>query len=137
MAAVAAVVVAAVAVAAVAVVVAVAAAAAVVAVVAVVSVYRLVVLAASAKPDRYPITLTSVKHFGRARHGRPGQFDVIPAMLPSSRARTSVSALDRRTGLRPYREIPARQLDEGIPVAGEYALHRRALAVGKVGVPIS
>jgi hypothetical protein len=31
-------------------------------------------------------------------------------------------------------EMPARELDEEIPVVGEYALHRRAGARGKVRV---
>lgn len=33
-----------------------------------------------------------------------------------------------------YREMPARELDEGIPVVGEYALHRRTGVLGKVRV---
>ena len=33
-----------------------------------------------------------------------------------------------------YREMPARELDEGIPVVGEYALHRRTGVLGKVCV---
>ena len=44
---------------------------------------------------------------------------------------------DGRAGLHFYREIPARELDEGIAVIGEYALHRRSGAAGKVGVPTS
>jgi hypothetical protein len=43
-------------------------------------------------------------------------------------------AHDGRVGLQPHREMPARALDEGIPVVGEYALHRRTGAVGKVRV---
>jgi hypothetical protein len=37
-----------------------------------------------------------------------------------------------RVGLQPYREMPARELDKGIPVVEEYALHRRTKVVGKV-----
>jgi len=43
-------------------------------------------------------------------------------------------AHDGRVGLQPYREMPARELDEGIPVVEEYALHRRAGIAGKVRV---
>ena len=32
----------------------------------------------------------------------------------------------------PYREMPARALDEGIPVVGEYALQRQIGVLGKV-----
>jgi hypothetical protein len=32
------------------------------------------------------------------------------------------------------REMPAHELDEGIPVAEKYALHRQAVALGKVRV---
>ena len=40
-------------------------------------------------------------------------------------------------GLQPYREMPARELDEEIPVVGEYALRRRTEVVGKVRVLMS
>ena len=33
-----------------------------------------------------------------------------------------------------YREVPARELDEGIAVTGEYALRRRTGVLGKVRV---
>ena len=44
------------------------------------------------------------------------------------------SAHDGRVGLQPYQEMPARELDEEIPVVGEYALRRRTEVVGKVRV---
>jgi hypothetical protein len=43
-------------------------------------------------------------------------------------------AQDGRMGLEPCREMPARELDEEIPVAGEYPLRRRSEAMGKVRV---
>jgi hypothetical protein len=43
-------------------------------------------------------------------------------------------AQDGRMGLESCREMPARELDENIPVAGEYPLRRRSEAVGKVRV---
>jgi hypothetical protein len=36
--------------------------------------------------------------------------------------------------LQPYREMPACELDEGIPVVDKYALRRRAGVAGKVRV---
>jgi hypothetical protein len=47
---------------------------------------------------------------------------------------TVLPAHDGRAGLQPYREMPACDLDKGIPVAGEYALHRRTGMAGKVRV---
>jgi hypothetical protein len=47
------------------------------------------------------------------------------------------SAHDDQVGLQPHRETLARELDEEIPVAGEYALHRRSGVVGKMRVMTS
>jgi hypothetical protein len=41
------------------------------------------------------------------------------------RARVGRLVHEGRVGLQPYREMPARELDEGIAVVGEDALHRR------------
>jgi hypothetical protein len=41
-------------------------------------------------------------------------------------------AHEGRVDLQLYREMPARELDEGIPLVEEYALHRRTKVVGKV-----
>jgi len=38
------------------------------------------------------------------------------------------------TGLPYHRELPARELDEGIAVVGEYALRRRTAVMGKMRV---
>ena len=46
--------------------------------------------------------------------------------------RRAVETHEGRVDLQPYREMPARELDEGIPVVEEYALHRRTKVVGKV-----
>jgi len=43
-------------------------------------------------------------------------------------------AHDGRMGSQPDREMPARELDEEIPVVGEYALRRRSEVMGKVRV---
>lgn len=43
-------------------------------------------------------------------------------------------ANDGRVAPQAYRELPARELDEGIPVVREYALYRRTEVVGKVCV---
>ena len=82
------------------------------------------VLAASARPDRFPVTLTGTDHFGRARQSRPGQ-SMCSSWQCRSHARLGRLAHEGRAGIQPYREMPARELDEGIPVVGEYALHRR------------
>jgi molybdopterin/thiamine biosynthesis adenylyltransferase len=42
-----------------------------------------------------------------------------------SRARLGRLAYRGRVDQQRYREMPARALDEGIPVVGKYALHRR------------
>jgi hypothetical protein len=80
-------------------------------------------LAASARPLRFAITLTNANHFGRARQSRPGQS--MCSWQCRSRARLGRLAHGGRVDLQPYREMPSRALDEGIPVVGEYALHRR------------
>jgi len=50
-----------------------------------------------------------------------------------ARMRGQVRA-SRPVGLQPYREMPACELDEGIPVVDKYALRRRAGVAGKVRV---
>jgi hypothetical protein len=51
-----------------------------------------------------------------------------------ARACVGRPAYDGRVGLPPYREMPARELFEGIPVVEEYAVHRRTGVPGKVCV---
>ena len=89
-------------------------------------------LAAFARPDCFPITLTNIDHHGRVRQGRPGQSMYYLQWRPCPCV--GRPAHDGRVGLQPYREMPARELDEGIPVVEEYALHRRAGIAGKVRV---
>ena len=87
-------------------------------------------LAASARPDRFAITLTHTGHHGRARQSRPGQS--MCSWQCRSGAGLGGLAHEGRVGLQPYREMPGRELDEVIPVVGEYALHRRTKVLGKV-----
>jgi hypothetical protein len=47
---------------------------------------------------------------------------------------TVLPAHDGQAGLQPYRENAACDLDREIPVAGEYAWHRRMGMAGKVRV---
>ena len=87
------------------------------------------VLAASAEADRFPITLTNEGPHGRARHNRPGRscrlVTARPGSLPCS-APLRTRAL-RTSGFDNCREMPARELDEGIqwsentPCTGEPA----------------
>jgi hypothetical protein len=49
-----------------------------------------------------------------------------------SRVHVGRLAYEGRVGLQHFREMPARTLDEIIPVDGEDALHRRIKVVGKV-----
>ena len=89
-------------------------------------------LAAFVRLACFPITLTNTGHHGRVRQGRPGQSMYYLQWRP--RPCVGRPAHDGRVGLQPYREMPARELDEGIPVVEEYALHRRAGIAGKVRV---
>jgi hypothetical protein len=57
-----------------------------------------------------------------------------PCHVLSGVSRAGRLAQDGRMGLEPCREMPARELDEEIPVAGEYPLRRRSEAMGKVRV---
>jgi hypothetical protein len=92
-------------------------------------------LAASAEPEHFPITLTNTDHHGRARHNRSRPIFVSrPSHVVLAVQRTSVGARTTDERIQYFREMPARELDEGIPVVGEYALHRRAGALGKVRV---
>jgi hypothetical protein len=64
---------------------------------------------------------------------RPGQSTPpIHVFLVVQRASAGARMTDER--IQYCREMPARELDEGIPVVGEYALHRRAGVLGKVRV---
>jgi hypothetical protein len=81
-------------------------------------------LAASARPDSFTITLTNARRHGRVRQGRPGLFVSSFRRCPGVYA--GASAHDDQVDLQPHRETPARELDEEIPVAGVYALHRRS-----------
>ena len=88
------------------------------------------VLAASVKPDRLPIALTNADHFGRARQCRPGQ--TMCSWQCRSRAHVGRLVREGRVGLQSYREMPARELDGGIPVVEDCALHRRTRVAGLV-----
>jgi hypothetical protein len=74
--------------------------------------------------------LTNADHFGRARQSRPGQ--TVYSWQHCSRVRVGRFTREGRVELRPYREMPAREPGEGIPVTEEYALHRRTRVAGKV-----
>jgi hypothetical protein len=85
-------------------------------------------LAASARPERFPIALTNTGHHGRARYNRPGQS--MSSLQCSGRPQARMTA-----ELAQYcREMPARELDEGFPVIGEYALHGRTRMLGNAPV---
>lgn len=86
-------------------------------------------------PEHLPITLTNTVHHGRARHIRSRPIFVTRpshAVLAVQRASVGARMTDER--IQDLREVLARELDEGIPVVEEYALHRRAGARGKVRV---
>ena len=85
-------------------------------------------LAASAKPERFPITLTNAGHHGRARYNRPGQS--VSSLQCSGRPQARMTAELAQY----HREIPAHELDEGIPVIREYAMHGRTVMPGKARV---
>jgi len=92
-------------------------------------------LAASAEPEHLPITLTNTDHHGRARHIRSRPIFVTrPSHFVLAVQRASVGARMTDERIQYLREVLARELDEGIPVIGEYALHRRAGVRGKVCV---
>ena len=89
-------------------------------------------LAAFARRDCFPITLTNTGRHGRVRQGRPGQSMYYLQLRP---APVRGQARARRPGGFPTlsRNASAR-LDEGNPVVEEYALHWRAGVAGKVRV---
>jgi hypothetical protein len=83
-------------------------------------------VAAFAKADCFPNILTNADRHGRVRRGRPGHSRVL---------RGAGRLADHgREGLQPDQEIPARELDEGMAVVGEYALRRRIGAASRVRV---
>jgi len=84
-------------------------------------------LAASARPERIRIALTNAAHHGRARYNRPGQSMSSPLCNGLPLARTAELAQYRI-------EMPARELDEGFPLIGEYALNGRTMMLGKARV---
>src|SRR5580693_4981679 len=84
-------------------------------------------VAAFANCDRVPITLTNVGH-GRVRQGRPGHpLFCLPHLLGAC---VDGPADRGRVGPQPYRETPARGLDDKTPAAGECALYLRSGLVG-------
>jgi hypothetical protein len=78
------------------------------------------------------ITLTNADGHGRVRQSRPGLSMFDWRCCPRLCAGWPVHG--GRAGIQPYREIPARELDEGFAVVEEYALHRRAGIAGRVRV---
>ena len=90
------------------------------------------VLAASARPDRLPIALTNAGHFGRDRQSRPGQS--MSSLKCGPFTRGGAPAHNGQAGLQPCREMQAAELDEAIPVLGEYALQKRTRVASKVRV---
>ena len=89
-------------------------------------------LAAFAELYGVQITLTNADGHGRVRQSRPGQSMFYWRCCPRPCVGRPIHG--GRAGIQPYREIPARELDEGFPVVEEYALHRRAGVAGKVRV---
>jgi hypothetical protein len=86
-------------------------------------------LAAFARSDCFPITLTNTGHHGRVRQGRPGQSMHHLQWCP--RPCVDRPAHDGRVGLQTLSRNASARLDEGNPVVEEYALHRRAGVAGK------
>jgi len=78
------------------------------------------------------ITLTNADGHGRVRQSRPGLSMFDWRCCPRLCAGWPVHG--GRAGIQPYREMPARGLDEGFAVVEEYALHRRAGIAGRVRV---
>ena len=80
-------------------------------------------LAAFARPDCFPITLTNTDHHGRVRQGRPGQSMYCLRWCP--RPCVGRPAHDGGVGLQAYREMPARgwtrefQWSKNTPYTGE------------------
>jgi len=88
------------------------------------------VLAASAKPDRFPITLADTLIIGRVRHGRPGQS--MFSLQCGPHTRNGAAAHDGRMGLQPCRKKQAREPEQRAPLVGKHALQKRAEAASKV-----
>ena len=86
--------------------------------------------AAGARPDRFPLNLVNEDHHGRVRQGRPGQSMFSLQCGPHTRG--GAPAHDRQVGRKPCREKQAPELDEAIPVVGDYALQKRAGAANKL-----
>ena len=74
------------------------------------------VVAAYAKHDTPTNLINAIGH-GRVRQSRPGQS--LSRLRRSSHARVGETANIGRTALRPFREMPARELDIRTPAAGE------------------
>jgi hypothetical protein len=89
-------------------------------------------LAAFARRDCFPITLTNTGRHGRVRQGRPGQSMYYLQWCP----RPCVGSPRMTAGWvsKPYREMPACELDEEFQWSINTALRRRAGVAGKVRV---
>jgi hypothetical protein len=89
-------------------------------------------LAAFARPDCFPITLTNTSHHGRVRQGRPGQsmYDLQWCPRPCVGRPTHGGRMD----FQPLSRNASARLDERNPVVEECALHRRAGVAGQVRV---
>jgi hypothetical protein len=86
-------------------------------------------LAAGAKADHASTTLTIRGRHGRVRYNRPGLL-----MFVASASQLRKPAGDGWTGLPYHRDLPARELDEGIAVVQQCALRRRTAVIDKVRV---
>jgi hypothetical protein len=86
--------------------------------------------AAGARPERFPLNLVNEDHHGRVRQGRPGQS--VFSLQCGPHTRGGAPAHDRRVGRQSCREKQAPELDGAIPVAGEYALQKRAGVANKL-----
>jgi hypothetical protein len=87
-------------------------------------------LAASAKPDHFPITLADTLIIGRVRHGRPGQS--MFSLQCGPHTRSGAAAHDGRMGLQPCRKKQAREPEQRTPLVGKHTLQKRAEAASKV-----
>jgi len=78
---------------------------------------------------------TTFQYIDKRRSLWPGSTkSTRPSHVPSGVSRAGRLARDGRMGLEPCREMPVRELDEEIPVAGEYSLRRRSEAMSKARV---
>ena len=88
------------------------------------------VVAASAKPERFPTTLTNIRSSwpGSIQSTRPIHvFLAVPSTACVGR-----SAHDGRVGLPPDQEMPERRLDNGVSVVRENVLHQQTEFVRKL-----